>query len=742
MNTRASTQSQVPRLRISLPLIIAGMLLTGTMAQAVDISAPDVVFQKNQTVLPGDGSTDLAISIDDVLVADAVTSVDLVITYDSDVAAPVLPVIIAGTVIDGWFTAANIVDNVGTPIDEIRISAASSTALGLISAASDLVIIQFTTKDASAPVSTAVTLVTAELNEAAVAVTPTDGSISLGANTGVLTLVPRTLPVAAGVFLDVTLTDADLVGPGPITVRVINTSTNEENDVDLLEDSGTPGLFIGSIQTAYDASGAGIPGNALIGVKATDSVTAEYDDAFNGAGQADVVFPTGGAIVFPVGIDGTVSTLETSVTPLQDVNVKVEDGDEAVSVVVTVRSLDALDNIKEEQLLTLNETATGVFENPIATVYGVTADPLTQTLEVEATDKIEVDYLDALTQTGNPTTFTSAQVAVAGANTGVLTLAPRTLPVAAGVFLDVTLTDADLVGPGPITVRVINTSTNEENDVDLLEDLPDNSGLFIGSIQTAYDASGAGIPGNTLIGVKATDSVTAEYDDALNGVGESNTVVFPIGGAIVFPVGIDGTVSTLETSVTPLQDVNVKVEDGDESGSVVVTVRSLDALDNIKEEQVLTLNETATGVFENPIATVYGVVADPLTQTLEVEATDKIEVDYFDALTQTGNPTTFTSAQVAVNGGNTALFTLAPRTLPVGAGVFLDLTLTDADLVGPGPITVRVINTSTNEENDVDLLEDLPDNSGLFIGSIQTAYNVAVPAFPATSSSASRRAIQ
>ena len=176
MNARASTQSQVPRLRISLPLIIAGILLTGTIAQAVDLSAPDVVFAKNQIVLPGDGSTDLPILIDGVLASDDVTSVDLVITYDSAVAQPQLPIITAGTEIATWFTAANIVDIPLTTIDELRISAASSTALGDISTPSSLLEIQFLTVDTAVPLSTAITFDVAELNEALVSVNATNGS--------------------------------------------------------------------------------------------------------------------------------------------------------------------------------------------------------------------------------------------------------------------------------------------------------------------------------------------------------------------------------------------------------------------------------------------------------------------------------------------------------------------------------------------------------------------------------------
>ena len=296
MNTRASTQSQVPRLRISLPLIIAGMLLTGTMAQAVDISAPDVVFQKNQTVLPGDGSTDLAISIDGVLATDAVTSVDLVVTYDSAVAAPVLPIITTGTVINGWFTAANIVNNPGT-IDEIRISAASSTALGDISTPADLVIIQFTTEDTDGILSTAVTFTTAELNEALVSVNATNGSIALGGSDGTVDLTPS--DQIAGNPFDLVLTDLDLDGFTPLPSVVVErydpadppppAGTGvpiETVTIDLSLATESPaGTFTYSLETVFDDGSILDSSDLILGIQAGDLIDVVYQDDPRFAGQ-------------------------------------------------------------------------------------------------------------------------------------------------------------------------------------------------------------------------------------------------------------------------------------------------------------------------------------------------------------------------------------------------------------------------------------------------------------------------
>ena len=249
-------------------------------------------------------------------------------------------------------------------------------------------------------------------------------------------------------------------------------------------------------------------------------------------------------------------------------------------------------------------------------------------------------------------------IAIGGGNTGVLTIVPRTLPAVAGDFIDVTLVDPDLAGVGSVTVRVINTSVtpNDVEDVILTEN-PPGSGTFVGEIQTDFDPGTAGDPGNGAIGVKANDSVTAEYDDALNDDGTSETVSPAPGGEIVY---IDGVTAVLTVSqgVQPGEGLRIQLEDADHN-----TTGGIDQVDVVVENmnpgnpdlETVTLFETtgSSGIFtiDPPMPTnTSGIAGDGI---LQIDHTDDIEVRYDDVAAQ-GEPIALVATSFGVIWGDTS----------------------------------------------------------------------------------------
>ncbi len=739
MNTRASTQSQVPRLRISLPLIIAGILLTGTFAQAVDLSVPDVVFAKNQTVLPGDNSTDLPILIDGVLALDNVTSVDLVITYDSAVAQPQLPIITAGTEIATWFTAANVVDVPLTTVDELRISAASSTALGDISTPADLLIIQFTTEDTSVPVSTAITFDVAELNEALVSVNATDGSISLGGSTGVLSITPQSVPANPGVTIDVALEDHDLETQGSVTVRIVNTSVtpNDVEDVILTEDPLNLGNFAGSIVTTFDPGTVGNPGDTVFGVKAGDSVTAEYDDALNTEGEANtLVNPApGGEITIGGGDTGVLSITPQSVpaNPGVTIDVTLEDHDLETQGSVTVRIVNTsvTPNDVEDVILTEDPLNLGNFAGSIVTTFdpGTVGNPGDTVFGVKAGDSVTAEYDDALNTEGEANTLVNpapgGEITIGGGDTGVLSITPQSVPANPGVTIDVALEDHDLETQGSVTVRIVNTSVtpNDVEDVILTED-PLNLGNFAGSIVTTFDPGTVGNPGDTVFGVKAGDSVTAEYDDALNTEGEANTLVNPApGGEITIGGGDTGVLSITPQSVPayPGVTIDVALEDHDleTQGSVTVRIVNTSVTPNDVEDVILTEDPLNLGNFAGSIVTTFdpGTVGNPGDTVFGVKAGDSVTAEYDDALNTEGEANTIVNpapgGEIIFANGVTGVLTVSQG---VQAGEGFRIRLVDADhntTGGPDEVDVEVENMTNLDIETVTLTETDVD-SGIF----------------------------
>ena len=667
-------------------------------AGAASVSAPDVVFSTGT-------SGQIAIAISDAPTSAGYTGVDLVLRYDSDV-ANATRVTTAGTATDGWDFAFNVIEDVEAGnIDELRISAASSTKLD-VAGTGTLLIIVFDVADASVPIFTALTFELAELNETAV--TATDGSIAIGGDDASIGLTPSSL--LPGALLTVSLTDSDLAGNGSATVRVINGNGLDSETITLTESGSTPGDFSGTISTVFDV-GASAVVNGVIGAQKNDVITAEFDDALGADGTASTVVSSDATI-----LGGTTGILELSpatLFPGDDIDVQLTDPDLAgsVTIAVTVSNFTTGDN----ESLTLNESPPGIFSGTIATVYddGSSVN-VNGNIGVKKDDVIKASYDDAVNNLGGPETVAqSSPLTVLGGDTGDLTLSPASL--FPGDPLTIQVIDLDLTSTPSIPVTVLNSTTGDSESLTLTE-TSSGSGTFTGSIDTEFDGGATGNSGNNLLGIKSGDKVTSSYDDARNVDGGPETIN-PTGGELTVSGGVNGTVVITPASMTPGGSVTITVVDADLSVSVDVIVRSRDSGGTEKETVVVALLETDPGtfVFVGTAATVFGVAA-VAGGDLDVQKDDTIEAEYDDALTSTGGTATLISPTTTlILGGTTGTLTTSTG---VQAGDSLRIELTDPDL-NTNPTTkqqvdVTVKNLSGGGDLETVSLEETGVNTGVF----------------------------
>ena len=312
-----------------------------------------------------------------------------------------------------------------------------------------------------------------------------------------------------------------------------------------------------------------------------------------------------------------------------------------------------------------------------------------------------------------------------GGTTGVLDLRPD--PILPGQSVLITLTDADLDQTGGVdtySLLDVTTSGGETQTVTLTE-TGATTGIFTGSIATAYGAS------NQLTGeleVVNLDQISATYADALNDQGDAATDPRTI------DVGSneDGTVGiTNGAPINPGDGLTVQVDDGDlnndptVSETVDVTVYN----QTTGEFEIITLTETGpdTGIFEAVLTTALasgGFVDDD--DTLEMNPGDQIVVKYYDAIGANGSVRGDVLSLTPTDGA--ASITNTPP-IKVADAITIQVTDVDLDIAnstridGVGSVTVQVENVTTGETESVTLTETAPGGTGIFTGSIPTTYD-------------------
>ena len=531
------------------------------------------------------------------------------------------------------------------------------------------------------------------LTQAGGTASPQASSTAGGGADGSVSITPASTP---GDTLAVSVEDADLAGTGTLVVTATNPSTGESEAITLTET--TPGVFEGSVDTAFGQA-AGTNDDGTFNTQSGDTVVVAYNDALTAAGgtASQLATDTVGG-----GVDGTVSATP-SFNPGDSVAFTVEDADLAGTGTLDVSVVNAATG--ETEVVTLTETTPGTFEGSVATVFGDTAGTDSDgTFNAQTGDVLTVTYQDALTAAGGTASPTDNSSTVGG-DDGVVSITPSATP---GDTLDVRVTDADLAGTGTLVVNATNPSTGETEALTLSETSP---GVFEGTVATAFGDT-AGTNDDGVFNTQSGDTITVTYDDALTSTGGTAQpdASSAVGG------GADGALSS-DPSATPGDTVAIAVTDADLAGTGTLDVAVVN--DATGELETITLTETAPGVFEGTVDTVFGDTAGTDGDgVFNVQNGDTLTVSYDDALTANGSTASLTSV-TTIGGGVDGTVSITPSAVP---GEPLAVTVEDADLAGTGTLVVNATNPSTGESESVTLTETSP---GVFEGSVDTVFGQA-----------------
>ena len=510
-----------------------------------------------------------------------------------------------------------------------------------------------------------------------------------------------------GETLTVTVADADQ-NSDPATVQtvsvtVINDVTGESEVLVLTETGPDTGVFSNTIPTTFGTT-AGTDNDNTFNSQDGDTFTASYDDASNALGDPATITDTG---TVSGGSNGAVTITPTS-NPGNTLDLTVTDADIAGSGTVTVSVENTVTGETETVTLTESTTTPGLFEGTVDTVFGTTAGTNDDgTINTQNTDTVIVSYVDALNMSGTAQTLTDTDV-VSGGVDGTVNITPTSTP---GETLDVSVTDADLAGTGTLTVSVVNTVTGETESVTLTESTT-TPGLFEGTVDTVFGTT-AGINDDGTFNTQNTDTLTVTYEDTLTSTGgtANPTDTGTVGG------GVNGTVDITPTS-TPGETLNVSVTDADLAGTGTLTVSVVNTATGETESVTLTESTTTPGLFEGTVDTVFGTTAGTNDDgTFNTQSTNTLTVTYEDTLTSTGGTASPTDTGT-VSGGVNGTVDITSMSSP---GDTLDVSVTDADLAGTGPLTVSVVNTATGETESVTLIESTT-TPGLFEGTVDTVF--------------------
>jgi hypothetical protein len=657
-----------------------------------------------------------------------VLGVDLVLRYNGGGDGDVLSVPSAAEVLlagdlAGWTVATNLVPNVdGFGTDEIRVSAAaptSSLALAVADGVTEPILrVRFTAIATVSPKASPFTVVSAALNEGAIAVTTASGTVVLGGTTGTLSLSPN--PVRPTQPVRITVTDADLnQAAGTAETVTVSVSTGgETQSVQLTETGLNTGVFAGQIATAY---GAAAQGTVPLEIVSGNQIQATYGDALNGVGTALAVTST---IAVSPNVNGTASSSPAVLTIGAPVTVQVIDADlnadPTVAESVTVTVINA--STGETETLVLVETGpdTGIFQaqSPTAAGAGTSGNG---TLSVNGGDRLAVSYTDAIGANGQP----GGMVLSVTPATASFASLPADLNV--GETLSIQVNDlftsftggTRVAGLHQIAVTVTNTTTGEQELVSLSESVA-GSGQYSGSVPSRFDADPLVAAVAGTLELRPGNAVSVRYADPM----ATGGTPLNVDSAAIPVLGTDGTVATAPAAVAAGGSaLTLTVQDIDLSGAGSVAVQvQVRRGGQLQESENATLTEGALGTFTGTLNTANSAIPAP-NGLLDVQAGDQLVALYTDATGQDLASHLRRSVTPA-----TAAFGALPAAIDVGDG--LTITVADADLAagtrvtGNGILSVTV--STTGGAGDTETLTLTETVGGTFVGILPTVYD-AVP---------------
>jgi hypothetical protein len=545
------------------------------------------------------------------------------------------------------------------------------------------------------------------------------GLLSINPVVAVFDNVPSSLEVRAPLSFD--LLDSDIFGgtriPGgsEVEVEIVNSTTGES---EVLSTSSSSDPFIFTIATIFsNASSTSPHNNGALGIKPGDTVVAKYTDRRDDV-LGDTLVVTSTNILVAMGTTGTVSTSPDSITAGDSLTVTLTDDDLAGNIagiyagdVTLIVRRNGVDIILQDIVADLVETppGSGIF---IATIP-------TGGLGLLPGDRLLVSYDDAVNGSGVP----ENNVLSIPTDDGSFDALPASIAV--GDSLPIVLNDTDMqqptyvIGIGSLNAVAKNLSNGDTETVTLIETAA-NSGIFTYSVTTVF-TTGATAPNSGDLEVQPGDFLQVVYVDPRGASGIQTEIVSTI---VEVLGGGDGTATVSPSpsfSVGSSISVTVIDEDLGNSGNIDVTLRSTRSGSTI-ETETLTLSAAGSGFqFIGSIATSFasgstsgsgGVGADDLI--LQLQAGDKVRVEYLDAITSGGGSATVVSGSTEAAGGTTGSI-IVSRLLE--GGDVLRIEVTDADLnvnFGSVDSTIATVCNLTNGDQEDVLLTETGISTGVF----------------------------
>lgn len=536
--------------------------------------------------------------------------------------------------------------------------------------------------------------------------------------------VPAEITSAGGV--PVTVTDPDMNHDhgaiDTVTVTVKNSVNGDTESVTLEETGPDTGVFKATAPSQFGT--AGVAGDHILTLKGHDTVEVTYVDRVAANGQPNVVVTRSTSVKVghsgefgPGGHDGGAGggTLD-SILPGDPIPVRVVDedlkGQGSAPVTATCTNGDTL-------TVNLPETGpnTGIFAGEVSTLFGETADPSDHKVQVKAGDKVTVSYVDAIDADGRNNVAHAFEVPVRGGHTASLTAETG---ITAGMTVHVTLTDADLSDQATVTVPVV-TSGGDQLSLALQHGANDPAGTFRAELPTVYGTTPE--TGDAILQVKAGDTVTLRFTDALDDLGRRDQ---PRTAEITVKQGTDGSI-TAPATIKSTDGLALTVTDGDmnlnDGRPDTLTVRVTDTTNGDAETVTLTETGNATGIFQGTLPTVFGETAASGDNKLEVKGHDVLRAVYEDSLTGSGQINVERSAETTVKVGSGSSFQGAAGTIHPGDPIALSFHDADQNQNKNLAETITLtVQTSAGDHEEVVLTETGPD-TGLFTGSINTTYS-------------------
>ncbi len=530
-------------------------------------------------------------------------------------------------------------------------------------------------------------------------------------DTALLTLRPTLL--TAGENLTLTLADNDLKGTGTTTLKVTAAPTGSypgEVETITLQESATPGRFTATIPTEWVKDASGLKaGDGKLQVQGDVKITVEYVDALNKQGQKDQHLVATSTV--QGGHDGLLeapSTLRAG----EDLTLKVTDPDRNLSPTVkdtlSVHVVNSTNGDDEKVTLTETDVNTGIFTTIVGMPWSETKTPGNRRLEVRGGDRLVITYTDQFADGGQPNVTRTVNAQVLSGHDGTLK-GPATFNVGDALTLEINDLDLSKTTGGSDGTFDLEVQSSSGGKATAHFQETSTAGQFIAHLPTEFPADAQS--GDGKLQVKARDTVTAKYVDALDALGKTKQ-------ARAYRASLNsGTAATLrflESLIAPGESAHLELKNAGlahTADPVTVTVETAAG-----DQMTLTLTESSTaGVFTADVpTTLKGQGAT--SNALPVLSGQQVTAIYVNPIDDQGRVNQKVTAALTIQQGRDGELT-GPATIAPGQAIAIQVT--DADLTGT--TTVTVTNTETGEVEKV-TLKETKAGSGIFTGTLPTTY--------------------